>query len=639
MLASAHSGLSAEQMRMLSGQLFRYSQSRGGEASGIACFSDESIAILKEPSPAREFIRTPQYVEMLDRYLSRQAGGTMGLIGHSRLVTNGFEALSFNNQPTIKDGVVCVHNGIVVNDSAIWSKYPGMTRKYEVDTEVIVSLFRHFVSTGLSLFAVVNRIFGELEGAMNIALIADDVDSLVLATNNGSLYFTASADGQALMFASEEEILKKSVASSGAGRVFDGRVVRLEPGEAMTVHLTSLETETWMMGGEREEKSAAPDVVVSRKVYFDDTDEILRTNLRRCSRCILPETMPFIEFGPDGECNYCKNFTPAKQKSLDELLSLLSPSARASGRPDCIVGFSGGRDSSYGLHYLKKELGLNPLAYTYDWGMITDLARRNQSRICGKLGIEQILHSADIARKREYVRKNVMAWLKNPDLGTIPIFMAGDKHFYYYINRLQKQLDVPIIFCENGKLERSHFKAGFAGVNEMYRRAYDVSRLESLRLAFYYVQAFLRNPAYVNRSLIDTATGYCATYFLDHSRYHYLYEHMDWNEEEIDRVLVGEYGWETDPTTPSTWRIGDGTAAFYNYIYYTLAGLTENDTLRSNQIRYGMMSREEALHKVVEENQPRYEAMQWYANTIGFNLTEAIKRINAAPKAYGPRQA
>ena len=41
------------------------------------------------------------------------------------------------------------------------------------------------------------------------------------------------------------------------------------------------------------------------------------------------------------------------------------------------MAFGGGRDSSYGLHLLVKEFGMHPLTFTYDWGMVTDLARRN----------------------------------------------------------------------------------------------------------------------------------------------------------------------------------------------------------------------------------------------------------------------
>lgn len=91
------------------------------------------------------------------------------------------------------------------------------------------------------------------------------------------------------------------------------------------------------------------------------------------------------------------------------------------------------------------------------------------------------------------------------------------------------------------------------------------------------------------------------------------------------------------PDTPSSWRIGDGTAPFYNYIYYTVAGFTENDTFRSNQIREGVLTREQALELVRRENQPRWEALQWYAQTIGFDLDEALNVIHSMPKLYGHR--
>ena len=53
--------------------------------------------------------------------------------------------------------------------------------------------------------------------------------------------------------------------------------------------------------------------------------------------------------------------------------------------------FSGGRDSSYGLHLMMKTLKVKPIAYTYDWGMVTDLGRRNISRMCSKLELKILL--------------------------------------------------------------------------------------------------------------------------------------------------------------------------------------------------------------------------------------------------------
>ena len=73
---------------------------------------------------------------------------------------------------------------------------------------------------------------------------------------------------------------------------------------------------------------------------------------------------------------------------------------RLKNKHDCLVPFSGGRDSSYSLHFIKKEIGMNPIAFSYDWGMITDLGRRNQSIMCAELGVEHILVSADIRKKR-----------------------------------------------------------------------------------------------------------------------------------------------------------------------------------------------------------------------------------------------
>ena len=87
-------------------------------------------------------------------------------------------------------------------------------------------------------------------------------------------------------------------------------------------------------------------------------------------------------------------------------------------------------------------------------------------------------------------------------------------------------------------------------------------------------------------------------------------------------------------TNKTTWRIDDGTAAFYNYAYYTIAGFTEHDTFRSNQIREGDITREEALRLVEEENTPRYPNLKWYLDVVGVDFTAAIEAINRAPKLY-----
>ena len=245
-------------------------------------------------------------------------------------------------------------------------------------------------------------------------------------------------------------------------------------------------------------------------------------------------------------------------------------------------------------------------------------------------------HSNKYSRKkRKNIRKNVLAWLKKPDLGTVPLFMAGDKQYFFYANKLSKKLGVKlIILCEN-PLEKTSFKTGFSKVQPKYitERVYHLSQLNKLKLAFYYAKEFITNPAYLNSSLVDTFSAFVSYYFIPHN-FLSLFDYIEWNEQEIERTLINQYNWETDPGTSTTWRIGDGTAAFYNYIYYTVAGFTENDTFRSNQIREGVITREEALGLAQRDNQPRWESLKWYCDTIGIDLRQALKRINNIPKLY-----
>jgi hypothetical protein len=100
------------------------------------------------------------------------------------------------------------------------------------------------------------------------------------------------------------------------------------------------------------------------------------------------------------------------------------------------------------------------------------------------------------------------------------------------------------------------------------------------------------------------------------------------------KTLIDGYGWEKPSDTCLTWRIDDGTSAFYNYIYIVVAGFTENDTFRSCQIREGIISKEEALRIIAEENKPRIKTIEWYAQTVGFDCNKAIRIINTLPKLY-----
>jgi len=637
------------------------SESRGKEAAGFAMLSEGKIVIDKAPETASKLLKTDVFKAHVLRPI--KTGNVHTIIGHSRLVTDGYERNNRNNQPVARDNLVCVHNGIVVNIQRLWKQYSHFRKQSELDSEIIPVLLRHHFSGTGSLKVAVQKTFQEIYGMASIGILFCDYDNLLLATNNGSLYYLSSEDKNVFIFASERFILKSLIGSMRLEKHFDaGKIVHLEANSALLVDLASGEFERREFNGEKEfeclhgsaasrsirdlskdmalvekEKSSF-EIYQAKYREFEDHAakfEIKIKQLKRCSKCVLPETFPFIQFDAEGICNYCNSNEKLIIKGEEELARAVVPLRRADGRDECLVSFSGGRDSSFALHYIKIRLGLKPVAFSYDWGMITDLARRNQSRLCGKLGVEHILVSADIRKKRANIRKNILAWLHRPHLGMVPIFMAGDKQYYYYAEKIKKQNDLGSVIMAENPLEKTGFKTTFSGAKQSSAgvMAYHLNAVNKYRIGKFYLSQYLSNFRYINSSLIDTLGAFLLFYGLPHN-YLNIFDYIRWDESDIVRLLTSEYDWETEPGYSSTWRIGDGTAPFYNYIYYAVAGFTENDTFRSNQIREGMISRAEAMNKVQLENQPRWEAIQWYCDTIGIDMKTVLRKINKIHTLY-----
>jgi len=107
--------------------------------------------------------------------------------------------------------------------------------------------------------------------------------------------------------------------------------------------------------------------------------------VRRCTRCILPETFPGISFGEDGVCSFCATHRPSPVLGEDRLREVLS---RQKGeRYDCVVTVSGGKDSTYILYYATEVLGLRTVAVNYDSGFQSPLAAENARTACQVLGV------------------------------------------------------------------------------------------------------------------------------------------------------------------------------------------------------------------------------------------------------------
>ena len=640
MFSGKSSGLSEENVRSLITKLLVLSESRGKEAAGLAVRKNGLINVYKQPCSASEMIATSAFQSFLKNALSEPNMGPNGdcslaLIGHSRLMTNGAQGINTNNQPVVKRGIVTVHNGIIINANEIRERDPGLPKETDLDTEIFVDLLSRELERGETISKACSNVHSEIKGAASTGSLLADYDVALLATNTGSLYVIENEDRSLVCFTSEMFMLEQMLKDRTIAKHFQNpSYFQASPGTGHVIELDSLRRTEFSLDEGLADLSVP--VLLEKKcriVDISNREVEARNALRRCRRCILPETMPFITFDKDGVCNYCHNHQEFLGLGRPALNEMVSKYRRNDKRPECLVSFSGGRDSSYGLHYVTQELGLRPVTYTYDWGMVTDLARRNISRLCGQLRIENILVSADIKRKRRNIRKNVLAWLKRPTLGMIPLFMAGDKQYFYYAEKVRRQAGVDLTFFFGNSFEKTNFKTGFCGIEQESTRLYNTAMKNKLKLLAYYGKEFLLNPRYLNPSLVDTAFAYYSSYMMKHNFY-WLFNYIPWDEREIDATLRDVYDWETATDTKATWRIGDGTAAFYNYIYYTVAGFSEHDTLQSNKIREGVISRESALKSIEIDNQPRFDSIQKYLNLICVDFDETMRVINLMPKLY-----
>ncbi|MFL9627882.1 hypothetical protein [Aeromonas jandaei] len=585
--------------------LAHHARQRGRDSSGLVFFKQDYI-VEKADYDINKLIRRVN------------TSSSPLVMGHSRLITNGLG----DNQPVVRNDVIVIHNGIIVNDKEIWES-TGLEKKLEIDSEVIAALAEDHMLNGGDLSALPAYVLGKCRGVVACAIILPKLGKTVVFSNNGSLYI--GSRGEDTFFSSEGYPLSQ-IGCSDITQVKEGGYVFDIPKSDCLPRIS-------------ESRSRTENLIPEFKFIRKEAD-MLEFNpdlgIKRCKCCILPETMPFIHFDEQGVCNYCKNYQPRNNpKPKEELFELVAPYRKNVGL-DCIVPFSGGRDSCYGLHLIVEELKMKPVTYTYDWGMVTDLGRRNISRMCAQLGVENIIIADDISKKRRNIRMNLEAWLKSPHLGMMAMLTAGDKHFFRHVETVKSQTGISLNLWGVNPLEVTHFKTGFLDIPPDFeeKKVYSHGISKQLRYHYNRTKAMLQSPGYFNRSLWDTLSGEYYRSFTEKKDYYHIFDYWRWDEKTIDDTLLGVYDWEKAPDTSTTWRIGDGTAALYNYIYYTVAGFTEHDTFRSNQIREGQITREEALRLVEDENQPRYQNIRWYLDALGMDFIEVIKVINAIPKMY-----
>lgn len=178
---------------------------------------------------------------------------------------------------------------------------------------------------------------------------------------------------------------------------------------------------------------------------------VIKNNINRpyqiCNCCVMDTTDEGITFNEKGVCMRCQEYNArilpswnhgkGHEKELQDLISAIKKSGMGK-EYDCILGLSGGLDSSYMLHLAVKEWGLRPFVFHIDAGWNLPVAEENIKRLTEKLGVELHIEKMDWNEMREMQ----LAWFKT---GLENLDSPQDHAFIALIDRYSRGLGVKYI--------------------------------------------------------------------------------------------------------------------------------------------------------------------------------------------------
>jgi N-acetyl sugar amidotransferase len=252
---------------------------------------------------------------------------------------------------------------------------------------------------------------------------------------------------------------------------------------------------------------------------------------RVCTRCVMDDSDSGITFDERGICNVCTRYLEQKELrgyrpgTSDETLKQLVAQIKKAGEGrefDCVLGLSGGVDSSY-MAYVAHQHGLRVLAVHVDTGWNSEMAVRNIERVCNGLGYELHTIVMDWPTMKELMRAYMFSGLANLDVPQDHLFCAA-------VYRFAKEYGVKYLL--NGSnlategasppFSAQHSYRDFWEIKSVYRKHGRGKSLKKfIRLSLR--EAWFGVPGVVKMNLLD---------------------YVPYTKKDAIRLLTEKFGWE-----------------------------------------------------------------------------------------------
>jgi hypothetical protein len=335
---------------------------------------------------------------------------------------------------------------------------------------------------------------------------------------------------------------------------------------------------------------------------MDESEPVMR-----CSRCLLPSSLPDSSFNSEGECVWCQHGFPSYAPIGEERLGSVLQSGRRSQSPaDCLVGVSGGKDSSYVLFQLKQKFGMRVEAFTYVHEAMSEYALQNAREICRALGVKQHLVSLPGNEHVDTFVAFFEAWLRSgsSDPFVAAAACAACKHIHRLGTRLASERGIPMAVWSDCPLENPPFIRGdrFDRSPTSHRRLTRMAARTGQRLLMDggFRGAFLKHLSTCVYGGLSLRPGgpYFRLRYPNVGQIHY-FDYCRWDREEILSALRAHTPWAVPAALTNDWHADCQLHVLREYAFQRMLATTATDAHLSNLVRCGMMTREQGWRELV----------------------------------------
>lgn len=346
--------------------------------------------------------------------------------------------------------------------------------------------------------------------------------------------------------------------------------------------------------------------------------------MKYCTKCVLPQTHETIQFDEEGVCNICRA-AEKKHEQIDwvergKMLDAIINKYRDKGEYDCIIPFSGGKDSVFQLWYVIEKLNLKPLVVRYNhWGF-RPILYKNCDKVFKKLGVDVVEFQSNW--------KVVKALMKESLKDTGDFCWHCHTGVFANTMRLAVKFGIPLVIWGESPAEYRAYSS-FEEIDELNNKTFDMMVNLGINAEDMYKKF---NGKISRRDLMAFEFPSMEELKKLDAKSIWLGNYIKWDTRENVNIIKKELGWEGAIVEgiPPEWdyeKIECKWQGVRDYCKYIKRGHGRTNHLCCIDIREGRLDREKALQLCEQYDGKRPASLDLFLEMMEMSEDEFIEML------------